>query len=130
MDNIHQSAGRYEQWLRRQLDGDLVEKDIQRKREKMAGDDAFPFLRATYWRWAETVLDICGDAAHAPAVLAVGDIHLENFGTWRDADGRLAWGVNDFDEAADMPYVLDLVRLATSALIASPDAGAAPAALC
>ena len=52
------------------------------------------------------------------AVLAVGDIHLENFGTWRDADGRLVWGVNDFDEAAEMPYVLDLIRLATSALVA------------
>ena len=32
----------------------------------------------------------------------------------RDADGRLVWGVNDFDEAAVMPYPLDLVRLATS----------------
>ena len=51
-------------------------------------------------------------------MLAVGDIHLENFGTWRDADGRLVWGVNDFDEAAEMPYALDLIRLATSALVA------------
>jgi hypothetical protein len=52
-------------------------------------------------------------------VLAVGDIHLENYGTWRDVEGRLVWGVNDFDEAADMPYVLDLVRLATSAVLAA-----------
>ena len=28
------------------------------------------------------------------------------------------WGVNDFDEAAEMPFPLDLVRLATSALVA------------
>ena len=48
-------------------------------------------------------------------MLAVGDIHIENFGTWRDNDGRLIWGVNDFDEAAEMPYALDLVRLTTSA---------------
>ena len=61
-------------------------------------------------------------------VLAVGDIHLENFGTWRDADGRLVWGVNDFDEAAQMPYVLDLVRLAASALLANPSRGGAAAA--
>ena len=53
-------------------------------------------------------------------VLSIGDLHLENFGTWRDADGRLVWGVNDFDEAAVMPYVLDLVRLATSIQLA-PD---------
>ena len=56
----------------------------------------------------------------APQVLSVGDLHLENFGTWRDADGRLVWGVNDFDEADVMPYVLDLVRLATSIRLA-PD---------
>ena len=24
---------------------------------------------------------------------------MENFGTWRDAEGRLIWGINDFDEA-------------------------------
>ena len=56
----------------------------------------------------------------APQVLCVGDLHLENFGTWRDADGRFVWGVNDFDEAAAMPFVLDLVRLATSIRLA-PD---------
>ena len=44
---------------------------------------------------------------------------MENFGTWRDAKGRLAWGVNDFDEAATLPYTNDLVRLATSASLAS-----------
>jgi hypothetical protein len=42
----------------------------------------------------------------------------------RDADGRLVWGVNDFDEAAEMPYPLDLVRLATSAVLGSPGAEA------
>ena len=57
-------------------------------------------------------------AGDAPSVLAVGDIHVENFGSWRDREGRLVWGVNDFDEAAKMPYVLDLVRLATSAVLA------------
>jgi uncharacterized protein (DUF2252 family) len=30
----------------------------------------------------------------------------------------LVWGVNDFDEAHPMPYTIDLVRLATSALLA------------
>ena len=124
MTNFRQSTKSYEGWLRGQLGGELVEKDLERKHEKMR-DSAFAFLRATYWRWAETVLDICPDAASAPKVLAVGDIHLENFGTWRDADGRLAWGMNDFDEAAEMPYVIDLIRLATSALAAANGRGIA-----
>jgi hypothetical protein len=51
-------------------------------------------------------------------VLAVGDLHVENFGTWRDAEGRLVWGVNDIDEACEAPWTLDLVRLTTSALLA------------
>ena len=80
-------------------------------------ESAFVFLRTTYWRWAETIFDVCPDLAGGSQVLAVGDIHIENYGTWRDVDGRLAWGVNDFDEAAEMPYPLDLVRLAASALL-------------
>ena len=128
-NDIHRSTDAYEEWLRHRLGGDLVEKALARKHEKMR-KDAFSFLRATYWRWAETVLVVCPGAADAPPVLGVGDVHLENFGTWRDADGRLAGGVNDFDEAAEMPYVLDLIRLATSALLAAPDSGVAPAVIC
>jgi hypothetical protein len=121
------STKQYEAWLRNQLYGDLVEKDLKRKHVKMK-EDPFVFLRATYWRWAETILDVCPELSKAPSVLAVGDIHLENFGTWRDVDGRLVWGVNDFDEAAEMPYVIDLVRLATSAALA--DSSAAVAGIC
>jgi len=117
--DIVESTAAYEQWLGAQLGNELVRKDVATKHAKMASG-AFPFLRATYWRWAETILDICPELAKAPQVLAVGDIHLENFGTWRDADGRLIWGVNDFDEAADMSYALDLVRLGTSALLGCP----------
>jgi len=119
--SIQQSAKDYEQWLRSQLKDDFVAKDLDGKHDKMASS-AFAFLRATYWRWAETVLDLCPDLAKAPAALAVGDIHLENFGTWRDDDGRLTWGVNDFDEAADMPYGLDPLRLAVSAVLADKKA--------
>src|SRR5262249_499729 len=43
----------------------------------------------------------------------------ENFGTWRDSEGRLIWGINDFDEAYPLPYTNDLIRLATSVHLAS-----------
>lgn len=120
---IKASVKAYEAWMRAQLGDALVPADLKRKHEKMHAS-AFVFLRATYWRWAETILGVCPELADAPRVLAVGDIHVENFGTWRDNEGRLVWGVNDFDESAEMPYALDLVRLATSALLADPgDAG-------
>jgi hypothetical protein len=51
-------------------------------------------------------------------LFAVGDLHIDSFGTWRDAEGRLCWGVDDFDEAWHLPYTNDLVRLATSVKIA------------
>ena len=129
MATIQQSAHVYERWLEEQLGCELVAADIDRKHDKMHAS-AFVFFRATYWRWAETILDICPELADAPSVLAVGDIHLENYGTWRDAEGRLAWGVNDFDEAAEMPYALDLVRLAASALLAGAARGTAAQAAC
>ncbi len=49
-----------------------------------------------------------------PGVMSVGDLHIGNFGTWRDSEGRLCWGVDDFDESYPFPYTNDLVRLATS----------------
>ena len=125
--SIFKSAAKYETWLRAHLDA-VIEKDIEVKHKKMAADP-FQFLRATYWRWSETVYGICGDLKDAPQVLAVGDVHVENFGTWRDAEGRLVWGVNDFDEAAKMPYVLDLVRLAASAVLAKVP-GITPTQIC
>ena len=62
--------------------------------------------------------NICAEVVTAPEVLAVGDLHLENFGTWRDTEGRLIWGINDFDEAYPLPYTNDLVRLAVCAKLA------------
>src|SRR5678815_4397261 len=79
----------------------------------MAGA-AFVFLRGTYYAWARQLPAALPELMGAPRVTAIGDLHLENFGTWRDAEGRLAWGINDFDEASVLPYTNDLVRLATS----------------
>ncbi|MFH1340444.1 MAG: DUF2252 family protein [Pseudomonadota bacterium] len=105
----------YDAWLATQCE--VIKKDVNTKHQRMR-KNAFIFLRATYFRWARTIPTLCPDLMDAPKVLGVGDMHLENFGTWRDADGRLVWGVNDFDEAAIMPYPLDLVRLAASIRLA------------
>jgi hypothetical protein len=113
---FEKSTRSYERWLRRHIA--LISADLNLKHTRMA-EGIFPFFRATFYRWAEIWSEICPDLVSAPVVLAVGDLHVENFGTWRDADGRLVWGVNDFDEAYPLPYTNDLVRLATSARLAS-----------
>jgi hypothetical protein len=111
---IAKATAKYEDWLARRLK--IVDPDLNFKHEQMRSG-VFPFLRATYYRWAQIWSDVCGPAAQAPMVLAVGDLHIENFGTWRDVEGRLIWGINDFDETWQLPYTNDLIRLATSALL-------------
>lgn len=113
--NIKKATAKYEAWLARHLR--IVEPDLNLKHAQMR-TAVFPFMRATYYRWAQIWEDVCGDAARGPRVLAVGDLHVENFGTWRDIEGRLIWGINDFDETWRLPYTNDLIRLATSALLA------------
>ena len=112
---IAKATRKYEAWLAKRTA--LVAADLELKHQRMA-DSPFEFFRATFYRWAQLWPEVSADLAKAPAVLAVGDLHVENFGTWRDAEGRLIWGVNDFDEAYPMAYANDLVRLATSAHLA------------
>lgn len=114
--NIVKATKRYEQWLAHYLH--IVEHDLRLKHERMA-ESAFSFLRGTFYRWAQVFPEVCPGLQQVPRILSVGDLHVENFGTWRDADGRLVWGINDFDETCIYPYTMDLVRLAASALLAT-----------
>jgi uncharacterized protein DUF2252 len=113
--NIVKATRKYEDWLRLRIR--IVEPDLRIKHELMAAA-LFPFFRATFYRWVQLWPEVCADQNRVSHILGVGDLHVENFGTWRDNDGRLIWGVNDFDEACPFPYTMDLVRLATSALLA------------
>jgi Uncharacterized protein conserved in bacteria (DUF2252) len=113
--NILKATKSYESWVGRHTR--LIQRDLETKHEHMA-ESLFHFLRATFYRWVQVWPEVCPGPARAPRVLAVGDLHVENFGTWRDSDGRLVWGINDFDEANLFPYTIDLVRLATSAYMA------------
>jgi Uncharacterized protein conserved in bacteria (DUF2252) len=112
MRNIIESTENYENWLDKQTR--LVREDLELKHWKMA-EDPFQFLRATFYRWCERWPQVCPKLAGATRVLGVGDLHVQNFGTWRDNEGRLVWGVNDFDEAELCSFANDLVRTAVSA---------------
>jgi hypothetical protein len=113
--NFHKATSTYEAWLSKQLQ--IVPADLAAKHKTMRAD-VFPFFRATFYRWAQLFPEVCPECAKAPQLLAVGDLHVENFGTWRDIEGSVVWGINDFDEVSRMPYTIDLVRLAASAHIA------------
>jgi len=115
MMSFSEATQKYESWLARVVPAPLVRTDLDYKHQLLADQaDPFPFFRGTYYRWAQHWAELAGPLAAAHRVLAVGDLHIENFGTWRDADGRLGWGVNDFDEVDELPYTNDLIRLAAS----------------
>lgn len=119
--NIVISTQNYELWLSQQLAKNglsLDTKALDSKHDEMASAP-FPFLRSTFYHWwYRWQTGPKNEWRNAPSVLSVGDLHVENFGTWRDTEGRLIWGINDFDEAFQLPYTNDLVRLATSILLA------------
>lgn len=127
--DIKQATIAYETWLGKKIP--LIAADLELKHQRMT-EGVFPFLRATFYRWAQLWPENCPELVAAPVVLAVGDLHVENFGTWRDSEGRLIWGINDFDEVCEMPYAVDLVRLATSDLLAAAEGASAckPADAC
>lgn len=112
----------YEKWMAEFCN--LVTKDLEFKHEKMASD-SFSFFRATFYRWVQCFDELPTKVAKALKALIVGDLHVENFGTWMDGEGRMVWGVNDFDEAIPMPFTNDLVRLATSLQLAIREGGLA-----
>jgi len=118
MRSIVKSTEAFEAWMRERTD--VSEKQLEKKHGKMSVG-AFPFLRATFYRWVEQWPAVCTALARRDqdVLLAVGDLHVENFGVWLDSRQRLVWGVNDFDDACELPFTSDLVRLATSAMLAA-----------
>ncbi|QKE84824.1 DUF2252 family protein [Arthrobacter sp. NEB 688] len=91
------------------------------KFRKMARDP-FAFYRGTACLFYADVGDggafgdfderwVTGDGAR---VWIQGDLHAENFGTYLDADGRLVFDVNDFDEAYLGHWTWDIARFSAS----------------
>ncbi|CAD6532739.1 DUF2252 domain-containing protein [Paraburkholderia metrosideri] len=80
----------------------------------------FVFLRGTCHLFYERLprAQVLDDA---PPVWICGDMHLENFGSYK-ADNRLIYfDNNDFDEACLAPTLYELVRLLSSVLVGAVD---------
>ncbi len=80
----------------------------------------FAFLRATAF------LYFAGEPlpeklAHSPRSWLCGDLHLENFGSYRGANGLVYFDINDFDEGSLAPVAWDLSRLVSSMLVAAAE---------
>jgi uncharacterized protein (DUF2252 family) len=105
------NRGRRSEWLRI-------------KYERMSAD-VFAFFRGSNPLFASAWAEL-GPRSPGPAILVCGDLHLENFGAFRAEDGSFCFDLNDFDEALVAPASVDLVRCATSVLLAAQVWGLSP----
>lgn len=83
---------------------------------------ATPF---TYFRGAATVMasDLAGKPHSGLMVQMCGDAHIMNFGFYASPERQLLFDINDFDETFPGPYEWDVIRLATSVLLAAQSNG-------
>jgi uncharacterized protein (DUF2252 family) len=81
--------------------------------------DPFAFFRGTNHLFLRR-LPRSHAVFRAPAIWTCGDLHLENFGTYK-GDNRLCYfDINDFDESCLAPFTLDIVRFIASVHAAAP----------
>ncbi|MDD2990502.1 MAG: DUF2252 family protein [Zoogloea sp.] len=99
-------------------------RDPERLRLKYRNMRASPFvfLRGTcHLFYRRLPADALFDAA--PPVWSCGDLHLQNFGSYKGDNRLVYFDLNDFDEGLLAPASLDLVRFLCSVLVAAPDLG-------
>jgi len=78
-----------------------------------------------YYRGAAVVM--ASDLSRAPhsgvCAQLCGDAHLLNFGFYASPERQLLFDISDFDETLRGPYEWDVIRLATSLIIAAQNSG-------
>lgn len=82
----------------------------------------------TFFRGA--ALPMAADLASLPnsglKVQLCGDAHLLNFGVYGTPERRMVFDMNDFDETSVGPFEWDVMRLASSIVLASRERGDSP----
>lgn len=84
--------------------------------------DPFVFLRGTCHLFYDR-LPKNGISKSVPLTWCCGDLHLENFGSYKGDNRLVYFDINDFDESALAPASWDLSRVMTSILVGSQTYG-------
>ena len=101
---------------------------LRQKFERMAASP-FGFFRGTFHLFARDVASGMLDPWQssnpftAVEIGLIGDIHSENYGVFKAADGLERFDVNDFDETTHGSFDFDVKRAATSLFLASAQGG-------
>jgi uncharacterized protein (DUF2252 family) len=99
---------------------DLLPEMVQLKYEAMA-ESAFRFYRGTCHIFYE---DLAGVTLPlTPITWICGDLHIENYGSYKGDNKLVYFDLNDFDEALLAPVSYELLRMMTSIFIAFDSLG-------
>ncbi len=85
-------------------------------------ENPFVFLRGTCHLFYDR-LPKDGICKSAPLVWCCGDLHLENFGSYKGENRLVYFDINDFDEAALAPATWELARIVSSILVGADSYG-------
>jgi len=103
---------------------DLLPEKVQLKYEAMA-ENAFAFFRGTCHLFYEDLA-----AAEAlplsPLGWICGDLHIENFGSYKGDNKLVYFDLNDFDEGLLAPVCYELARMLSSIYVAFGNLGIEP----
>lgn len=101
------------------------EPDLVKLKLARLDESVFPFFRGTDELFGRAWRDL-QPRDPGPVILCAGDLHVENFGACQTEDGDFRFEINDFDEALVAPCSFDLVRCATSILLAGEEWALSP----
>lgn len=85
-------------------------------------EDPFRFFRGTCHLFYEDLSHASGFPP-SPTAWICGDLHLENFGTYKGDNRLIYFDLNDFDEALLAPAAWEVVRMTTSIFIGCASVG-------
>ncbi|HZZ74338.1 MAG TPA: DUF2252 family protein, partial [Puia sp.] len=91
--------------------------DMLRVKYKLMEGDAFRFFRGSNHLFFED-LAVNNPLPPSPISWLCGDLHLENFGSFKGDNRLVYFDMNDFDDALLGPAVCDVARLVCSIFIA------------
>ncbi len=95
----------------------LIAENVKIKYRIMA-ENIFSFYRGACHLFYEDLRSKIKKLPSSPLCWICGDLHIENFGSYKAANQLVYFDLNDFDEAMLAPALWDVVRMITSILVA------------
>ena len=91
--------------------------ELAQLKYKLMSENAFRFFRGTCHIFYED-LHAANNFPMSPVSWLCGDLHVENFGSYKGDNRLVYFDLNDFDEAILGPLLWDVVRMTTSIFLA------------